>query len=121
MTDHKALIARVAEAMCRSEHPNLANTVFIPHDADPRMRVAACFACQRAATAIPAALGAIAGWEYGIETAFGMEWGASVGMSHRYEYTAESVHALAGGRPVFRRQRTTLPDFVGDSEPYPRQ
>lgn len=59
-------------------------------------------------------------WEYGVERRWGTEWGASVGMSHRYEYTADSVHALADGNPVFRRLRTTTPDQVSDPQPYPK-
>lgn len=63
--------------------------------------------------------GARTTWEYGVERRWGTEWGASVGMSHRYEYTAESVHALADGNPVWRRQRTHIPDQVTEPEPYP--
>lgn len=55
-------------------------------------------------------------WEYGIETQWGMSWGASTGPSHHYEYTAENVRSLASGRPVWRRQRTTYPTVLGDPE-----
>lgn len=59
-------------------------------------------------------------WEYGVERSWGTEWGASVGMSHRYDYTAENVHALASGNPVFRRLRTITTDTVSDPQPYPK-
>lgn len=62
-------------------------------------------------------------WEYGVEhrKAYNnfeptIEWGASTGMSHRYEYTESSVHALAGGNPVWRRRRTTYGTVLGDPE-----
>jgi hypothetical protein len=65
-------------------------------------------------------------WEYGVERSLPqwnngepfMEWGASIGMSHRYDYTAESVKGLAGGRPVFRRRRVKFNDFLGESESF---
>ena len=67
-------------------------------------------------------------WEYGVERGpFGdkfpahIEWGSSDGMSHHYEYTAESVHALASGRPVFRRLVTSFRDVIGEPEPYSRE
>lgn len=67
-------------------------------------------------------------WQYGVERGpFGdkfpayIEWGSSDGMSHHYEYTAESVHALANGRPVFRRRITSFHDVIGEPEPYPRE
>lgn len=67
-------------------------------------------------------------WEYGIEMSLPqwnngepyMEWGASIGMSHRYDYTADNVHSLASGRPVYRRKRTTFPEVIGEREPFPR-
>lgn len=55
-------------------------------------------------------------WEYGVEYPWGVEWGASVGMSHRYEYTADSVHGLAGGKPVWRRLRTSYAEVIGEPE-----
>jgi hypothetical protein len=66
--------------------------------------------------------------EYGVERSFPsvrngepyVEWGASVGMSHRDEYTADSVHALAGGKPVYRRTRTTYRDVLGEPERFYR-
>lgn len=56
--------------------------------------------------------------EYGVERSLPqvnngepyIEWCASTGITHRYEYTAESVWGLAGGRPVWQRTRTSWPD-----------
>lgn len=50
-----------------------------------------------------------------------IEWGASVGMTHRYEYTKDSVFGLAGENAVYRRTRTTYRDVVGEPEPITRQ
>lgn len=68
-------------------------------------------------------------WEYGVERGpFPtvndgkpyVEWGASVGMTHRYEYTESTVHALAGGRQVWRRRRTKFTDVLGEPEKFDR-
>ena len=45
-----------------------------------------------------------------------IEWGGSVGMTHNYPYTAESVWSLADGRPVYRRIRTRYRDEVTEPE-----
>ena len=78
-------------------------------------------AARVVAAETPAARGIAERWEYGVERPWGMEWGASVGMSHRYEYTAESVHALADGRPVWRRLRTSFSDVIGEPELFERE
>ena len=54
--------------------------------------------------------------EWGVEQPWGIEWRASVGMSHRYEYTAESVWGLANGKPVYRRLRTIYRDHLTEPE-----
>lgn len=68
-------------------------------------------------------------WEYGVERSLPsvnggepyIEWGGSVGMSHNYPYTEESVHGLAGGNRVFRRAVTTTPSQYGEPELFPRK
>lgn len=64
-------------------------------------------------------------WEYGVmRPAFPhlgipehIEWGASVGMTHRYEYTAENVHGFG---EAYRRRRVLFPQASGPPEPFPR-
>lgn len=43
---------RVAEAMCPVMHPDLHPIHAAPTQADPRLRIRACFQCQREADAI---------------------------------------------------------------------
>ena len=54
--------------------------------------------------------------EWGIERDSGIEWNRSVGPTHNYPYTAESVWGLASGRPVWRRTRTRYRDRVSEPE-----
>jgi hypothetical protein len=66
--------------------------------------------------------------EYGVERSFPqwddgkphIEWGGSVGMSHNYPYTEDSVWSLADGNPVYRRIRTRYRDRLSEPERLPR-
>lgn len=68
-------------------------------------------------------------WEYGVERGpfphvgidVHIEWGGSYGMTHSYVYTADNVHALAGGRLVWRRKKTTFPTVTGEPERFTKE